>query len=187
MGKLVKALRAQDSDFIRKQLVFFVASATPDSSINLSPKGLDTLRILSPTRLAYADLTGSGAETAAHLRLDGRLTLLFCSFSDEPMILRLRGHGVYRMHTDPAWAALTADVPRPLGTRGVVDFTIESVQTSCGYGVPVAEALKPRDRLAQWAHKRGDQGLAEYVAKRNTHSVDGLSTGFAGSGPTTTA
>lgn len=162
--------------FIEAQPIFFVASATADSRINLSPKGLkDTLAVLDPRRVAYLDLTGSGNETAAHLHHDGRLTLMVCSFDANPRILRLYGRGHVVRPGDPRFAALrlrfATDHP---GERQIVVLDIESVQTSCGFAVPRMDLVAERDTLDAWAERKGPAGLAAWRAEKNAVSIDGL-------------
>src|SRR3954454_12645875 len=123
-------------NFIRQQSVFFTASGAAEGRINCSPKGLDTLRVLNDHTVAYLDLTGSGAETAAHVRADGRLTIMFCSFGDKPLILRLYGRGEVVRPTDAAWTDLIPHFEQFLSQRQIVVLHIESLQTSCGFGVP---------------------------------------------------
>ncbi len=162
--------------FIAAQAVFFVASAPLSDSghINLSPKGLDTLRVLSPTRLAYLDLTGSGNETAAHLRENGRITFMFCAFEGTPRILRLFGRGRSVRPGDSEWAELSARFPPLPGARQVIVADISRVQTSCGFGVPLMRLEGTRQALLEWAEKKGPDGLAEYRLKKNSRSIDGL-------------
>lgn len=179
MAKFYPALTEELTEFIRAQHLFFTASATADSRINLSPKGLQTLCILSPTRVAYLDLTGSGAETAAHMRADGRLTLMFCSFEGPPLILRLYGKGTLVRPNDAAWENLYRGFPPIPGARQVVVLDIESLQTSCGFGVPRYEFRGERDALVSWAEKKGAAGLRQYRAEKNRISIDGLPTEMA--------
>ena len=162
--------------FIEAQHVFFVASAPSgaDGHVNCSPKGMDSFRILSPTRGAYLDLTGSGNETAAHLRQNGRLTLMFCAFAGKPMILRLYGQGRALPADTPAFADLAVRFPTLPGARQIVVAQIERVQTSCGFGVPEMTYAADRDTLVRWAEKKGSEGLREYREKKNRTSIDGL-------------
>jgi hypothetical protein len=162
--------------FIRAQPIFFTASAAPDTRINLSPKGLDTLRVLSPTHVAYLDLTGSGNETAAHLHADGRLTIMFCSFSDKPLILRLYGRGSVTTPRDPDWPTLLQHFGPLPGQRQIITLTIESLQTSCGFAVPELTLKNPRPTLTDWAENKGPEAIADYWKTKNTTSIDGLPT-----------
>jgi len=178
MAKFYSALTEDLMDFIRAQHLFYTGSAAADGRINISPKGLQSLRILDAQRVAYLDLTGSSAETAAHLRADGRLTLMFCSFDDAPLILRLYGTGSLIMPDDMEWAALYALFPPLPGARQIVVLNIESLQTSCGFGVPRFEYSGERDDLVNWANKKGEAGLRQYRTDKNRLSIDGLPTGL---------
>lgn len=158
------------------QPVFFVATAPAgiEGHVNCSPKGLDTLRILDPTRLAYLDLTGSGAETIAHVRENGRITLMACAFAGPPRISRIYGRATVHPVGSPGFGALVASFPELPGARAVIEVTVDSVTTSCGYGVPELDPVGPRDRLVTWARQKGEVGLAEYRARKNVRSIDGL-------------
>ncbi len=178
MAKFYAALSDELMEFIRAQRIFFTASAAAESRVNLSPRGLQTFHILSPTRVAFLDLTGSGAETAAHLLADGRLTLMFCSFEEAPLILRLYGKGALVRPNEFAWESLYRAFPPIPGARQIVVLDIESVQTSCGFAVPRYEFCGERDLLVNWAEKKGAEGLREYRAEKNRFSIDGLPTGI---------
>jgi predicted pyridoxine 5'-phosphate oxidase superfamily flavin-nucleotide-binding protein len=175
MGKVVDSILPELQEFIRSQPIFFVASAplAADGHVNLSPKGLDTLRVLDPRRVAYLDLTGSGNETAAHLVENGRITLLFCAFSGRPKILRLYGRGRVVVPSDPEWATHAARFAELPGTRQVIVVDVERVQTSCGFGVPEMTYVTDRDLLLSWADSRRDE-LPAYRARKNSVSIDGL-------------
>jgi len=164
--------------FIAAQKLFFTATAPREGRINLSPKGMDSFRCLDGRTVAYLDLTGSGNETAAHLRDDGRLTVMFCSFGDEPLILRLYGTATVVRPGEARWDQLVGRFPPIPGRRQIVLLHIESLQTSCGFGVPVYEFKEARQRLTQWAARRGEEGLADYRHKNNRVSIDGLPTGL---------
>ena len=158
------------------QSMFFVATAPSgsDGHVNLSPKGLDTLRILSPTRAAYLDLTGSGVETIAHLRDNGRITLMACAFSGNPRISRIYGRGVVHPLGSPGFEALAGEFPDLPGKRSVIEVAIERVTTSCGYAVPLMDLVDDRERLLDWAKSKGDDGVAAYWETKNAVSIDGL-------------
>ena len=175
MGKVVECITAELKAFIEAQPVFFVASAplSGDGHVNLSPKGLDCLRILSPHRVAYLDLTGSGNETAAHVWENGRITLMFCAFAGPPRILRLYGHGEVVLPGTDAWAGLIGLFPTYPGTRQIITVTISRVQTSCGFAVPLMEYRQQRDTLVRWAEAKGDE-LPRYRDQKNARSMDGL-------------
>jgi hypothetical protein len=158
------------------QPLFFVATAPSgsDGHVNLSPKGLDTLRILSPTRVAYLDLTGSGVETIAHLLDNGRITLMACAFSGAPRISRIYGTGTVHEIGSPGFAELAGNFPDLPGRRAVIDVEVDRVSTSCGYAVPLMDLVGDRDRLLDWARSKGDEGLVEYRASKNALSIDGI-------------
>ena len=182
MAKFYDQLTPKLIEFIQHQHLFFTASGTAESRINLSPKGMDTFRVISPQQVAYLDVTGSGNETAAHLKHDGRLTFMFCSFELDPLILRLYGRGFVVSQVDDAWEDWSEHFETLPGTRQIVGLRIESVQTSCGYGVPEYEFRGDRPKLIQWAQKKGDDGIRQYWQDKNQVSIDGLPTGLNGSG-----
>jgi hypothetical protein len=178
MAKLYETLTPELTAFIRKQKVFFVATAAPSARINLSPKGLDSLRVLDEHTLAYLDLTGSSAETAAHLRTDPRMTMMFCSFSADALLLRVYGQGEGVLPRDPRWSELRALFPAHPGVRQIIVLRMESAQTSCGAGVPLMGYAGERGTLSEWARKKGEDGMAEYRREKNAKSIDGLPTGL---------
>lgn len=159
---------------IEAQHVFFVATATADSRINLSPKGLDTLRVIDETTVAYLDYTGSGNETATHIAHDGRLTMMLCRFDRKPDIIRLYGTGTVVPRGSAAWDELSPRWDVGPGARQLILLDVESVQTSCGYAVPVMEFVEDRQSLTRYAENKGEDGMREYRAKKNTASIDGL-------------
>ena len=165
-------------EFIRAQRMFFVASAplSAEGHVNLSPKGLDSFCILTPHRVAYLDLTGSGNETSAHLLENGRITLMFCAFEGPPRILRLYGTGRPIRPDHPDWGELAAHFTLHEGTRQIIVADIEQVQTSCGYAVPLYEYQGQRDTLIRWAQAKGEDGVRQYWQDKNTCSIDGLPT-----------
>ena len=162
--------------WITQQHVFFVGSAAASGRVNISPKGQDSLRILDANTLLWLNLTGSGNETAAHIYDTNRLTLMWCAFEGPPRILRVYGQAEIIHPRDSAWSACTATLPAPLGARQYFKVHIDLVQTSCGYAVPLMDYEADRDVLTRWAEKRGAEGVAEYWAEKNTHSLDGLPT-----------
>ena len=178
MARFYPALEAKHRAFIAAQRIFFTASGTATSRINLSPKGMDSLRVLADNCIAYLDLTGSGNETAAHLKHDGRMTLMWCSFDADPLILRAYGRGRAVRRQDAEWAALRAHFPALPGERQFIVLDIDSVQTSCGYAVPTYTYTGERDTLARWAEKKGPVGLVDYWREKNRVSIDGLATGL---------
>jgi hypothetical protein len=174
MAKFYQRLDETLRDFIGEQKIFFTATAPPDGRINLSPKGMDTLRCLDDRTLAYLDLTGSGNETAAHLAADGRMTIMMCSFSESPLILRLYGRGRVVRPGDAEWDALRPHFPVLPGERQIVVLDLESMQTSCGFAVPVYELKRERPMLVEWTLKKGEDGIREYRREKNQVSIDGL-------------
>ena len=178
MAKFYEHLNDPLKRFIEDQKIFFTASAPHDGRVNLSPKGMDTFRFLDEKTVAYLDLTGSGNETAAHLRENGRLTIMFCSFSDNPLILRLYGKGEIVRLNSQKWKALSPHFPSFVGERQIIVLHIESLQTSCGFGVPVFELKGERTKLIEWAEKKGENGINAYWHEKNQTSIDGLPTGL---------
>ena len=181
MAKQFASMTPAHRDFIARQRIFFTASATSTSRVNVSPRPTDALRVLDERTVAYLDLTGSGNETAAHLRIDGRITLMFCALDEPPSILRLYGRGTSLARNTSDYAVLLAsafDNQEPLGARQIVRIDIDLVQTSCGYGVPLFEYIGERSTLQRWAQQKGDAGLEEYRRQKNVRSLDGLPTGL---------
>lgn len=181
MAKQFDAIDERLKTFIENQKIFFTGTAAPSGRVNVSPKGMDSLRVLGPNRVAYLDLTGSGSETSAHIAAceDGRLTLMFCAFEGAPMILRLYGAGtVHRLGT-PGYDALAPQFPDMPGARQIVVLDVDLVQTSCGYAVPLYEYQEDRPNLIRFAEHKGPEGMAEYRREKNAASLDGLPTGWA--------
>lgn len=176
MGKIRTEIDDEIRRFIEAQKVFFVASAPLDvqGHINLSPKGLDTFRILAPAKVAYLDFNGSGVETIAHLKENGKITLMFCAFQGPPDIVRLYGHGRAIEPQGPEFAALLSSFPPFENVRSIVAIELTRVVDSCGYGVPLFEYAGERTQLQAWARKQGAEGLKAYRARKNRQSIDGL-------------
>jgi len=176
MGKHYDQLDERLIDFIGRQHVFFVGTAptASDGHLNISPKGLDTFRILGPRTVAYLDLTGSGIETVAHLRENGRITIMFCAFEGSPLILRLYGRGHVIEQGDPEWEQLLAGFPAQPGARSVVIVEVNRISDSCGFAVPVYEFRHERTQLTNYALRNGRTGLEQYRAEKNRKSLDGL-------------
>ncbi|MFN2099144.1 pyridoxamine 5'-phosphate oxidase family protein [Altererythrobacter sp. MF3-039] len=175
MADFFDALEDKHVAMIAKQPVFFVATAAEDARINLSPKGYDAFRVLSPTRVAYLDLGGSGNETHAHLSADGRITVMFCNFDRPALILRIYGKGRPVLPQDDEWEALAAHFTLLPGTRQIFVIDVESVQTSCGWGVPFMEYERERETLKK-AHAQSDPKEWEAKTAGRTKSIDGLPT-----------
>ena len=181
MAKTFDFIDDRLAEFIRKQRIFFTASAAAEGRVNVSPKDGASLRILNERRAAYLDQTGSGNETAAHVLANGRLTLMFCAFEGAPMILRLYGTAkVLARHSGEYLELLNSAFGgiEPPGARQIVVLDMDRVQTSCGYGVPLFDYVGERDTLRRWAQSKGDEGLKEYRKQKNVVSIDGFPTGL---------
>jgi Pyridoxamine 5'-phosphate oxidase len=176
MGNIHERLDDRLIEFITKQHLFFVGTApdSPDGHINASPKGLDTFRILGPNSVAYLDLTGSGIETVAHLRQNGRITILFCAFEGRPLILRLHGRGRAVEPGETEWDGLIAGFPEYPGVRSIVLVDVERIADSCGYAVPLFEYKGERSQLIAYAKNQGPEAMEEYKARKNKASIDGI-------------
>jgi hypothetical protein len=179
MGKIYEAIEGRLREFVEEQAVYFVATAPggSDGHLNISPKGAKgTFAVIEPCRVAYLDYIGSGAETIAHLRENGRIVVMFCAFTGPPTIVRLHGRGRSVPPGDPAFEALITHFPEPRrhGLRSIVDVTVTRVSDSCGYGVPLMDHVGDRDLMERWAERRTDADLVNYAAKNNMHSIDGL-------------
>lgn len=175
MGRQYAELSEKHIQFITAQKIFFVGTATADSRVNISPKGMDSLRILGNTRIAWLNVTGSGNESSAHVQQNPRMTMMFCAFDGPPLILRLYGAAKVVHKNDAEWRHLyTLFEPLP-GARQIFDVTIDLVQTSCGMGVPYFSHTADRELLSEWATKKGDDGLKQYWEDKNQTSIDGIS------------
>jgi predicted pyridoxine 5'-phosphate oxidase superfamily flavin-nucleotide-binding protein len=176
MGKTRSIIDDEARRFIEAQKIFFVASAPldPAGHVNLSPKGLDTFRILSPTTVAYVDFNGSGVETIAHLRENGRIVLMFCAFQGPPNIFRLYGHGRVLEPHEAEFAALAESFLIHEAARSIIVVELTRVTDSCGYGVPLFQYAGEREQLHAWASKKGTEGLKAYREQKNKRSIDGL-------------
>jgi hypothetical protein len=177
MARLYPSIDAEMTAWIHRQPLFFVASAplSAEGHINLSPRGLDTFRVLGGKEVAWLDLTGSGNETAAHLLENGRITILFCAFEGEPRILRIHGRGRVILPGGEDWRRLRGHFPADLpGVRQIIHVDVREVQTSCGFGVPLMSFQGQRQDLFDWARRKGEEGLEEYRRKNNERSMDGL-------------
>lgn len=163
-------------EFIRRQHIFFTGTAAKDGRVNVSPKGLDAMRVISPQRLLWLNLTGSGNETAAHLLDINRLTLMWCSFDEKPLILRVYGYATMLHPGDADWAEAYAHFPPDDGARQIFDVTITEVQTSCGFGVPMYEFHGDRSQLTDWSIRKGAVGVRDYWRQKNSISTDGYPT-----------
>ena len=181
MGKFHSSIGEKHQEFIEAQHMFFVSTAplSPTAHINLSPKGLDSFGVLSPNRVAYMDIVGSGNETSAHLLENGRITFMFCAFSGPPNILRLYGTGKTVLPGDEEWHDLSSHFIILPSTRQIIVADIDKVQTSCGFSVPLYRYNGERDHAEKWAAKKGAEGLELYKKEKNLVSLDGLPTALA--------
>ena len=178
MGRQFREIRQAHRDFISEQKVFFVATAMEEGRINLSPKGIDSFRVVDEKRVVWLNLTGSGNETAAHVRHSGRMTLMFCSFEGPPTILRLYGKAVAYQKGDNGYMERIGLFPEIPGSRQLFEVEVDLVQTSCGMGVPLMDFRGHRKELIQWARDKGEEGLKDYMQKKNKTSLDGHPTGL---------
>jgi hypothetical protein len=176
MGKVFEGIDDGLRRFLEAQKVFFVATAPLDAAghVNLSPKGLDSFRVLDPHTVAYIDLTGSGIETVAHVRENGRIVLLFCAFEGPPKIVRLHGRGEVVEAGDARFESLAARFPSFASTRSIIRISLERIADSCGYGVPLYAFQAERPQLGQWAERKGADGVVRYREENNVRSIDGL-------------
>ncbi len=179
MSKFYTELTERLQGFIAQQKLFFVATAPVEGRINLSPKGMDSIRVLGSQRIAWLNVTGSGNETAAHLLEHPRITLMFCSFEGAPNILRIYGTAKAVYPTDAAWESLASHFTVLPGTRQIFDIQIESAQTSCGMSIPYFEYQGEREALNDWAKGQGEDGIQTYWKEKNLTSIDGKDTGLA--------
>jgi len=175
MARAFEKITPAIAEFIAAQRVFFVGTAPGEGGhVNVSPKGLETFAVVDDRTVGYLDLTGSGVETIAHLRDNGRITIMFCAFEGAPQIVRLQGRGRVVALSDPEAASYLARLPEFPGARAVIVVKLDRVASSCGYGVPLMRYEAERDRLVEWAEAKGDDGIAQYQASKNAVSIDGL-------------
>ena len=178
MAKFYSSITENLREFIDTQKIFFVCTAPQSGRLSLSPKGMDSFIHLSERQVAFLNVTGSGNETAAHLIENGRITIMFCSFTEKPLILRIYGKGTPIYPQSPRWGELYGHFKPLPGARQVVLIDVESIQTSCGMSIPFYEFKGERDSLNQWAVKKGPDGLKEYQEEKNVFSIDGIDTGL---------
>ena len=176
MAKQYDHINSRIQKFIEKQKMFFVATGAENSRINLSPKGMDTFRVLDEKRVIWLNLTGSGNETAAHLEADGRITMMLCAFEGPPMILRIYGTGTIIHPKHEKWSELIGLFPDLGGKRQIIDVEVEMVMTSCGMSIPFYDFKSERRELDDWAKNRGEEGIKDYWKEKNEWSIDGLPT-----------
>lgn len=178
MAKQLESISSKLKSFIEGQHVFFVGTAAPSGRVNVSPKGMDSLRVINENKVVWLNLTGSGNETAAHLLQSDRMTIMFCSFEKNPMILRLYGHAKIYHEQDDEYIELIKLFPNNVGARQIIALYVDLVQTSCGYAVPFMDFREERTTLATWADKKGREGIASYWEEKNLKSIDGYETGM---------
>ena len=170
------ALEKKHIEFIKDQHLFFVGTAGSEGHVNVSPKGMDSLRVIAPGEVIWLNLTGSGNETAAHVLENRRMTLMFCSFAKHPLILRLYGMAGIVSPGDDAWPQLIGLFPDYVGARQIFRLELDLVQTSCGYAVPYYQLLGERPTLIRWSDNKGREGIEQYWQDNNTISLDGKGT-----------
>ncbi|GAA4811646.1 pyridoxamine 5'-phosphate oxidase family protein [Litoribaculum gwangyangense] len=178
MSQFFSEITSELQDFINNQKIFFVATAAAEGRINLSPKGHDTLRVLSPNKLVWLNLTGSGNETAAHLLLKDRITIMMCAFEGKPLILRLYGHAKAYHERDAQYQKYIDLFEENTGSRQIIEVHVDSAQTSCGYSIPFMDFKEERGQLNAWSKKQGKEKIQSYWEEKNTKSIDGFKTGI---------
>jgi len=176
MGQQYSEISDKLIQFIENQKIFFVGTATADSRVNISPKGMDTLRVLSKNRVVWLNVTGSSNETSAHIQESPRMTIMFAAFEGEPMILRLYGNARVVHKNDPEWDELFSLFKPIPSARQIFDLEVELIQTSCGMAVPFFDYVTEREQLKNWALKKGEEGLKAYWQQKNQISLDGKPT-----------
>ncbi|MBD45055.1 MAG: pyridoxamine 5'-phosphate oxidase [Flavobacteriaceae bacterium] len=176
MGKQLKELNAALQNFIKDQKIFFVGTARAQGSVNVSPKGMNTFRIIDNRKIIWLNLTGSGNETAAHLLDNNRMTIMFCSFEEMPLILRLYGNAKIFHENEEEYVAYSPLFDKYVGARQIIEMDIDLVQSSCGYAVPFMEFKEERTQLAESDNKKGREGIRKYWKDKNTKSIDGFDT-----------
>lgn len=184
MGKKYKELSPRLTGFIEEQKIFFTGTAMEDGRVNISPKGMDCFRVLGPNRVMWLNLTGSGNETATHLKFKNRITLMFCAFQGPPMILRLYGNARVYQAGEELFEEYIDRFPPIAGSRQLFDVEVDLVQTSCGFGVPFMDYQGDRETLREWAEEKGEEGIREYWQQKNTISLDGLPAEIPNTAPT---
>lgn len=176
MGHRFNELSTKQIQFIGEQKIFFVGTATAESRVSVSPKGMDSFRVLGSQRVAWLNTTGSGNETSAHVQQSPRMTIMFCAFDGAPLILRIYGTAKVAHRGDPEWNELFALFNPLPGARQIFDIAVDLVQTSCGMAVPYFSYVGERELLSDWAAKKGQEGLKRYWEQKNQFSIDGIPT-----------
>ena len=176
MGKKYDSITPEQKEFIENQKIFFVGTAASEGRVNVSPKGMDSFRVINGNKIVWMNLTGSGNETAAHLIKNSRMTIMFCAFEGNPLILRLYGNAKIYHNRDGEFNKYIELFPKNTGSRQIIEMDIDLVQTSCGFGVPFMDYKEERPTLNSWAEKKGKEGIEEYWKNKNTISIDGFET-----------
>jgi len=176
MGKQFSEIPTNIQEFIKNQKMFFVGTARSTGSVNVSPKGMDSFRVINKNKIIWLNLTGSGNETAAHLIENNRMTIMFCSFEEKPLILRLYGNANIYHENDLGYKNHISLFPNYTGSRQIIEMDIETVQSSCGFAVPCMEFKEERSQLVDSANKKGREKIKQYWKERNSKSIDGFET-----------
>lgn len=176
MGKRLDHITSELKEFVKKQKIFFVGTAAEDGRVNVSPKGIDSFRVLGDNKIIWLNLTGSGNETAAHLLKNDRMTILFCAFEGKPIILRLYGNSKIYHSRDKEFDKYLSLFPKTAGSRQIIEMDVDLVQTSCGFAVPFMDFKEERTNLITWAEKQGNNKIEKYWSEKNTQSIDGFET-----------
>ncbi len=178
MADKFEELTDRHVEFIENQRIFFVGTAGADGFVNVSPKGMDSFRVINSAKVSWLNLTGSGNETAAHVLENNRMTVMFCSFDKQPLILRLYGHSTAIHTREKEWPEAAALFPEHVGARQIFELNLELVQASCGYAVPYYQLKGERTTLTKWANNHGSSGIKKYWIENNTKSLNGKDTGI---------
>lgn len=176
MAKIFSEISPELQEFILEQKIFFVGTAADEGQVNISPKGMDTIRVIDANKIVWLNLTGSGNETAAHLIKNNRMTILFCSFKEKPLILRLYGKAKIFHERDQSYHSYIDLFPDIAGSRQIIEMEIDQIQTSCGYAVPFMDFKEERNQLNSWAQKQGKEQIKKYWKEKNTTSIDNFET-----------
>jgi len=176
MGKKLDSITPELKEFIESQKLFFVGTAAHDGRVNVSPKGTDSFRVIDDNKIVWLNLTGSGNETAAHLLMNSRMTIMFCAFEGKPMILRLYGEAKIYHKRDSGFQDYSNLFPENVGARQIIEVNVDLVQTSCGFAVPFMDFKEERTTLNTWAEKQGEENIKAYWKNKNTVSIDGFET-----------
>ncbi|MTI39750.1 pyridoxamine 5'-phosphate oxidase family protein [Fulvivirga lutimaris] len=176
MSKKLESITPELKSFIEQQKIFFVGTAMAEGTVNVSPKGMDSLRVINENRVMWLNLTGSGNETATHLQNENRITIMFCAFEGKPLILRLYGKAKVYHERDEAFEKYIDLFSTSAGARQIIEVDVELVQTSCGFAVPLMDFKEERTILKDWADKKGEEGIRDYWKEKNTVSLDGHET-----------